>query len=107
MNPTYTQQVSLITSPFEQYAHAYLLIYEQQNIPSEKNMTLLVKAYQKSLLNQMNSQNIITVIASSSNVINNALRTLNNNNKSIMLAELRHLLKKILQPTSTGLRAKL
>jgi len=107
INLNYSQQISLITSPFEQYARAYLLIYEQENISSEKNLSILLKLYQKNLLNKIDSQNIISILASSSNVINNALRTLNSSNRSTTLSDLRHMLTNIFQPMSTQLRAKL
>jgi hypothetical protein len=107
INSDYLQKISLITSPFEQYARAYLLIYEQENISSEKNLSILVKLYQKNLLAKLDTQNIISILASSSNVINNALRTLNSSNKSNTLFEFRRMLTKILQPISIQLRAKL
>lgn len=107
INEDFREKISLIVSPFEQYARAYLLIYEQKDIPEEKNWNILVKAYQKSLLSQIDTQNIIYIIASSSNVITNALRTLNTARRSVILAELRHILKKILEPTANYLRAKL
>jgi hypothetical protein len=103
VNQKYHQQISLITNPFEQYARAYLLIYEQENIPLEKNLSTLIKLYQKSLLSKLDSQNIISILASSSNVLNNALRTLNANEKS----KVRHMLTKLFQPISIHLRAKL
>lgn len=107
LNPNFRQEISLITSPFEQYARAYLLIYEQDNILSEKNLSVLVKTYQKALLTKLDSQNIISILASSSNVISNALRTLNSSNKSKTLSELRQMLAKLFQPISIHLRAKL
>jgi hypothetical protein len=107
INPNYSQQISLITSPFEQYARAYLLIYEQESILSEKNLSILLKLYQKNLLTKIDAQNIISILASSSNVINNALRTLNSSNRSKSLSDLRHMLTNIFQPMSTQLRAKL
>lgn len=107
INSDYLQQISLIVNPFEQYARAYLLIYEQENISSEKNVSVLVKLYQKNLLIKLDTQNIISILASSSNVINNALRVLNSSNKSKVLSDLRRILTKILQPMSTHLRAKL
>ncbi|CAF3742024.1 unnamed protein product [Adineta steineri] len=107
INSNFLQQISLITSPFEQYARAYLLIYEQENLSSEKNLSILIKIYQKALLTKLDPNNIISILASSSNVISNALRTLNFTTKSKILSELRHMLTKIFQPKSTHLRAKL
>lgn len=107
INSDYIQQISLITNPFEQYARAYLLIYEQENQSLEKTSSVLVKIYQKNLLNKLDTLNIISILASSSNVISNALRTLNSSNKSNILFDLRRILTKILQPISTYLRAKL
>ncbi|CAF1426471.1 unnamed protein product [Adineta steineri] len=107
INSNFLQQISLITSPFDQYARAYLLIYEQENLSSEKNLSILIKIYQKALLTKLDPNNIISILASSSNVISNALRTLNFTTKSKILSELRHMLTKIFQPKSTHLRAKL
>ena len=107
INANYLQQISLITSPFQQYARAYLLIYEQENLSAEKNSSLLVKAYQKALLGKADSHSIVSVIASSSNVISNALRTLNGRSKSAMLIDLRQLLQKLFRPMTIQLRAKL
>ena len=107
INQNFLQQISLITSPFEQYARAYLLIYEQENQLTEKNPSVLTKLYQKRLLTQLDSQNIVSVLASSSNVISNALRTLRSSNRSVMLRELRQVLTKIFQPMAMHLRAKL
>lgn len=107
INSTHLQAISLITSPFEQYARAYLLIYEQENLSAEKNSSLLIKAYQKALLSKTDSHSVVSVIASSSNVISNALRTLNGSSKSAMLADLRHLLRKLFPTTAAHLRAKL
>jgi len=107
INENFLQQISLITTPFEQYARAYLLIYEQENLSSERNSSTLIKVYQKNLLTKLDSNNIISILAASSNVINNALRTLNSTNKSNTLSELRHMLTKRFQPLSTHLRAKL
>ncbi|CAF4365025.1 unnamed protein product, partial [Adineta steineri] len=72
INSNFLQQISLITSPFEQYARAYLLIYEQENLSSEKNLSILIKIYQKALLTKLDPNNIISILASSSNVISNA-----------------------------------
>jgi len=107
INENFFQQISLITTPFEQYARAYLLIYEQENLSSERNSSTLIKVYQKNLLTKLDSNNIISILAASSNVINNALRTLNSTNKSNTLSELRHMLTKRFQTLSTHLRAKL
>ena len=107
INANFLQQISLITSPFEQYARAYLLIYEQENQMTEKNPSVLTKLYQKRLLTQLDAQNIVSVLASSSNVISNALRTLKSSNRSTMLRELRQVLMKIFQPMAVHLRAKL
>ena len=107
INPQYLQQISLITNPFEQYARAYLLIYEQEISSSEKNSATLIKLYQKNLLSQLDPMNIISTIASSSNVLGNALRTLNNTSQSKNSAELRHILAKLFSTNSTPLRAKL
>jgi hypothetical protein len=107
INRDFQQQISLITSPFEQYARAYLLIYEQENIISETSLSILIKVYQKNLITKLDSHNIISILASSSNVISNALRTLNLSIKSKTLSELRQMLTKIFQPISIDLRAKL
>jgi hypothetical protein len=107
INENYRQQISLMTSPFEQYARAYLLIYEHDKLFSQKSLSILTKVYQKVLLDNVDTQNIISIIASSSNVISNALRTLNSSHKSIMLSNIRHMLKEILQPMSMHVRAKL
>jgi hypothetical protein len=107
LNPNLLQEISLIISPFEQYARAYLSIYEQENALSEKNLSVLVKVYQKNLLTKLDPQNIVSILASSSNVISNALRTLNSSNKSKTLSELRQMLTKLFQPMSIHLRAKL
>ncbi|CAF0927836.1 unnamed protein product [Rotaria sordida] len=107
VNKKFLEQILLITSPFEQYARAYLLIYEQENILTENNLSILIKIYQKNLLTKLDSQNIISILASSSNVISNALRTLNLSNTSTALSQLRYMLTKIFQPISIHLRAKL
>ena len=107
INQNFLQQISLITSPFEQYARAYLLIYEQEIDVTEKNPSVLTKLYQKRLLAKLDSQNIVSVLASSSSVISNALRTLKSSNRSVMLRELRQVLTKIFQPMAMHLRAKL
>ncbi|CAF3150372.1 unnamed protein product [Rotaria socialis] len=107
INSNFLQQISLITSPFEQYARAYLLIYEQGNNLTETSLSVSTKVYQKNLLTKLDSQNIINILASSSNVISNALRTLNSSNASKTLSEIRHILTKIFQPVSIHLRAKL
>ncbi len=103
INRNYSQQISLIINPFEQYARTYLLIYEQDYISLENNYSTLIKLYQKNLLTKVDSQNIISVLASSSNILTNALRTLNTNDKS----KLRHMLTELFQPMSIHLRAKL
>ncbi|CAF0897903.1 unnamed protein product [Rotaria sp. Silwood1] len=107
INKNFLEQISLITSPFEQYARAYLLIYEQENILKEKNLSILIKIYQKNLLTKIDSQNIISILASSSNVISNALRTLNISHTSTTLSQVRYMLTKIFQPISIHFRAKL
>ena len=107
INQNFLQQISLITSPFEQYAQAYLLIYEQDNIVSETNLLTLTKIYQKNLLTKLDSKNIVSILAASSSVISNALRTLNLNHTSNTLSEIRHMLKMILQPMSSHLNSKL
>jgi len=81
INENFLQQISLITTPFEQYARAYLLIYEQENLSPEKNLSTLIKVYQKTWLIKLDSNNIISILASSSNGINNALRALNSSSK--------------------------
>lgn len=109
INPAFHQQISLLTSPFEQYARAYLLIYELDNLSSEKNLSALIKTYQKTLLAKLQSTDVVSVLASSSNVISNALRTLNFSTKSKTLADVRTMLSNIFpsRSPSAPLRAKL
>ena len=107
INPQYLQQISLITCPFEQYARAYLLIYEQEINSSEKNSATLIKLYQKNLLTQLDQLNIITILASSSNVLGNALRTLQTTSQAKNSYELRRTLTSLFPRVSTQLRAKL
>ena len=107
MNRNFQQKISLFTNPFEQYARAYLLIYEQENSSLEKNLSTLTKSYHKNLLAKLDSKNIISVLASSSNVINNALRILNLKNNSNEISQFHQILKKLFQPMSTKLISKL
>ncbi|UJR28788.1 hypothetical protein I4U23_010014 [Adineta vaga] len=107
INTNFQSEISFITNPFEQYARAYLLIYQQENLSSETNLSLLIKIYQKTLLTKLDSSNLISILASSSNVISNALRTLNFSTKSKTFSDLRHMLTSLFQPISTHIRAKL
>ena len=107
INRNFQQKISLFTNPFEQYARAYLLIYEQENSSLEKNLSTLTKSYHKNLLAKLDSKNIISVLASSSNVINNALRILNLKNNSNEISQFHQILKKLFQPMSTKLISKL
>ena len=105
INPNYSQQISVIVQPFEQYARAYLTIYEQENTVAESNLSTIIKLYQKQLLTKLDPLNISSILASSSNVINNALRVLNQ--KTSNIADIQFVLRKIFPLTSTNLRAKL